>query len=165
MTNVGSSYITAGRYPEAVAQLKKALEIDANYAPAHLWLAIAYQSQGQYDSWIEECQKYATLSHDPVNIALYDAVKIEYQKAGYRAALKKNAEVQIEQSKTSYVDPAHIAITYGFLGDKEQAFFWLNKGLAEKSDGMEGLKAVHAFDFLRSDPRYTEILRRMNLPQ
>jgi hypothetical protein len=114
---------------------------------------------------MEEFEKYATLSHDPTNVELASAVKSEYQKSGYHAALKKYAEVQVAQSTKFYVDPAYIAVTYGLLGDKDQAFLWLNKGLAEKSNGMETLKAAHGFDGMRSDPRYKELLRRMNLPQ
>ena len=86
-------------------------------------------------------------------------------RAGYRAANKRIAEVLEQQSKRVYVDPATIASYYGTLDDKDKAFFWLEKAFAEKSDLLRILKTSRAFDSLRSDPRYKDLLRRMNLPQ
>jgi hypothetical protein len=70
-----------------------------------------------------------------------------------------------EQSKRVYIDPVNIAIAYATLDDKDKAFFWLEKGFAEKSDLMPIVKTSRPFDSLRSDPRYADLLRRMNIPQ
>jgi hypothetical protein len=74
-------------------------------------------------------------------------------------------ELQVEQSKRMYVDPAIIAANYAVLGEKDKAFAWLEKGYEGKSDLMRILKTAPDFDSLRSDPRYADLLRRMNLPQ
>jgi serine/threonine protein kinase len=165
LVNLAAGYHNSHLYDRAVAQLNKALEIDPNYANAHLFLSFAYQNQGKYDLWIQELEKNAVLNNDKEDIGLVHATAEEYRKNGYRAALRKNAELQEEQSKRIYIDPVYIAVTYAIQGDKDKAFFWLEKGFAERSDGMAIVKPAPAFDSLRSDPRYKDLLRRMNLPQ
>ena len=165
ITNVGAATFTAGRYDEAIAQLNKALEIDPNYGPAHQFLSLIYEAQGKYDLWLDESEKTASLSNDADLLAVFKAARLEYNRAGYRAANKRIAEVLEQQSKRVYIDPATIASYYGTLGDKDKAFFWLEKACAEKSDLIRILKTSHNFDSLRSDPRYADLLRRMNLPQ
>jgi hypothetical protein len=90
---------------------------------------------------------------------------LEYARAEYRAATKRIAEVLEEQSKRVYIDPVNIAGAYAILDDKDKAFFWLEKGFAEKSDLIRILKTGRAFDSVRSDPRYADLLRRINIPQ
>jgi len=68
-------------------------------------------------------------------------------------------------AKRRYEDPAGIAYGYAELGDKEQTFAWLDKALAEKSDGLERLKTVRAMDQWHTDPRYIELLKKLGLPQ
>jgi serine/threonine protein kinase/lipoprotein NlpI len=165
MTNVGAAYFNVKLYDQSVAQLKKALEIDPNYASAHQFLSFTYQVQGKYDLWLEEAQKAANLDNDTEEMAFVKAVSLEYNKAGYHAALKRSAEFQEEQAKRVYVDPAYIAITYATLGDKDKTFLWLGKAFAERSDGLRVLKTNPNYDSVRSDPRYADLLRRMNLPQ
>ena len=165
ITNVGAAYFTARRYDEAIAQLNKALEIDANYAAAHQFLSLIYEAQGKYDLWLDESEKSAVLANDADLLAVFKAARVEYTRAGYRAATKRIAEVFQEQSKRVYIDPANIAGAYGLLGDKDKAFFWLEKSFAEKSDLIRLLKTSQYYDSLRSDPRYADLLRRMNLPQ
>jgi Tfp pilus assembly protein PilF len=165
MTNVGATYVGTRRYDQAIAQLNKLLEIDPNYATAHAVLAEVYEAQGKYDLWLDESEKAATLAKDADQLALLKAARLEYARAGYRAATKRVAEVYEEQSKRVYIDPVSIAIAYATLDDKDKAFFWLEKAFAEKSDLIRILKTRPSFDSLRSDPRYADLLRRMNIPQ
>ena len=165
MTNLGAAYFSVKRYDESIAQLSKVLEIDPNYATAHQFLSFVYEAQGKYDLWLDESEKAATLAKDADLLAVFKVARLEYARAGYRAATKRIAEVYEEQSKRVYIDPVNIAIAYATLDDKDKAFFWLEKGYAEKSDLIRVLKTAPAFDSLRSDPRYSDLLRRMNLPQ
>jgi eukaryotic-like serine/threonine-protein kinase len=164
ITNVGAAYFTVRRNDEAIAQLNKALEIDPNYAAAHQFLSFVYEAQGKYDLWLDESEKAASLANDADLLAVFKAARVEYTRAGYRAATKRIAEVLQEQSKRVYIDPALIAGAYGILGDKDKAFFWLEKAFAEKSDLLRLLKTSSYYDSLRSDPHYADLLRRMNLP-
>lgn len=68
-------------------------------------------------------------------------------------------------AKRRYVDPADIADVYAEVGDKDQAFAWLDKAYAEKSNALGYIRSVPELDGLRSDPRYTALLKKMGLPQ
>ncbi len=164
MSNLGASEFSAWRYDEAIAQLNKVLEIDANYATAHQFLSLVYEAQGKYDLWFDEWEKTAILNKDADGL-VNKAARLEYARAGYRAANKRIAEVLQEQSKRGYIDPENIASAYAASDDKDKAFFWLEKAFAEKSDLLRIIKTAQTFDSLRFDPRYADLLRRMNLPQ
>ena len=68
-------------------------------------------------------------------------------------------------SKQRYVSPYHIAMVYSGLGDKEQVFLWLEKAYEDRSQFMTLLKVEPKFDGLRSDPRFTDLMRRVGLSQ
>jgi TolB-like protein/Tfp pilus assembly protein PilF len=165
MTNVGATFLGSRRYDQAIAQLNKVLEIDPDYAGAHQFLSLVYEAYGKYDLWLDEMEKTATLDKDADLLAVNKAARLEYARAGYRAANKRIAEVLQEQSKRVYIDPANIASAYAASGDKDKAFFWLEKAFAEKSDLIRILKTAQTFDSLRSDRRYADLLRRMNIQQ
>ena len=164
MINLGASHFSARRYDEAIAQLNKVLEIDPNYAGVHQFLSLVYEAQGKYELWLDEWEKTAALNNDVDALAVNKAARSEYARAGYRAANKRIAEVFQQQSKRVYIDPISIASAYAVCGDKDKAFFWLEKAFAEKSDLIRILKTAQTFDSLRTDPRYADLLRRMNLP-
>jgi tetratricopeptide (TPR) repeat protein len=163
--NLGSEYISSRRYDLAIEHEKKTLEIDPTYAKAHGELSLAYQLTGRHELWLEEWEKSASLNNDSEELALVKAVSQEYAKSGYRGALKHLIALQEEQAKRIYVDPASIAGTYALLGEKDRAFYWLEKAYVEKSGILPSIKANPYFDSLRSDPRYFDLLRRIGLPQ
>jgi hypothetical protein len=70
-----------------------------------------------------------------------------------------------EVSKRRYVSPYSIAVVYAGLGDKDQAFEWLNRAYEARSFGMTQLNVETIFYDLRSDKRFKGLLKRMNLPE
>jgi len=68
-------------------------------------------------------------------------------------------------SKSRYVSPFNFALIYTELQEHDQAFRWLDKAYEERSDLLSWLKVVPAFDRLRSDPRFQELLERIGLAQ
>jgi len=165
LDNLAESYLYTRQFPEAIEQAKKVIEIDPNYANAHMHLSEAYLQTGKYDLWLEEWQKAATLNNSQEDLAMVKAMKAEYAKSGLRGALLRSAEYQEEESKRQYVDPTFIAMTYAMLGDKDKAFAQLDKAEAQKSVFLTYVKVLPDLDSLRSDPRYSALLRRMGLPQ
>jgi hypothetical protein len=79
--------------------------------------------------------------------------------------MKRVVALEEEQAKHTYVDPAWIAHDNCIVDEKDRAFTWLERAYAEKSRFMAYLKVSPGFDSLRADPRYTNLLRRMGLPQ
>ena len=63
------------------------------------------------------------------------------------------------------MDPGNIGYQYAKLGDKDQAFAWLEKAYEEKAGSIQYIKTAPEMDSLRTDPRYTDLLKRMGLPQ
>jgi hypothetical protein len=115
--------------------------------------------------WIQESETAFTLSHQAEYEAVFKEVGKVYAQSGIEAALREWAKQEVELSKRQYEDPALIGCIYAKAGDKDQAFAWLEKGLKEKSDSIQYLKINHMADSLRSDPRYTDMLKRMGMPQ
>jgi len=163
--NLTQQYQAMGQYDLAVAQAKKGIEMDPNFVPQHFNLAFVYQDMGKYDLWMEELKKGAALSDDPEETTINEEVARVYTQSGFRAANVKDAELRERLAKRRYVDPGYIAFDYAVIGDKEQAFAWLEKAYAEKAGSLQYLKIAHPLDALRSDPRYIGLLKRMGLPQ
>jgi tryptophanyl-tRNA synthetase len=83
---------------------------------------------------------------------------------GRRAQAQAELAKSLQLSQGKQVSSGAVALTYAALGDKDKAFFWLQKAYQENSSFMTSLKFWSAFDSLRSDPRFTDMLRRVGLP-
>lgn len=130
----------------------------------HYFLAVGYEGSGQITEAVPEYQKAVELSQgdqDPTA-----ALAHAYASTGHRAeALKILRELQ-RQSQTSYVSPYMIATVYASLGEKNKAFEYLEKAYQERSSDLPHfLRADLRVDSLRSDPRFQDLLHRMNFPQ
>ena len=166
LDNLAGDYFAAKQFDKAIEQAQKNQEIDPAYAVTYRTLAGIYLSMGKYELWLEEWEKYARLSSDAAELALVETAKREYPKSGYRGSIKSVIALEQEQAKRIYTDPAWIAGQYAFLGEKDQAFVWLEKAHTEKSGFLSfNLKCFPSFDSLRSDPRYADLLKRIGLPQ
>jgi serine/threonine-protein kinase len=163
--NLANEYISSRQYDQAIEHEKKTLELDPSYENAHFNLSNAYLFAGKYDLWIKEWEEAARLRNDAEDLALVEAVSKEYAKSGFRGAMKHLVLLQEDQARRIYIDPASIATNYALLGEKDRAFSWLEKAYGEKSGLLPNINSIPAFDSLRSDPRYADLLKRMGLPQ
>jgi TolB-like protein/DNA-binding winged helix-turn-helix (wHTH) protein len=129
----------------------------------HYWLGVGYEGSGQTPQAIPEYQKAVELSQgdsDP-NAALAHA----YATTGKNAEAQKILNEWLRQSETSYVSPYMIATVYAGLGERNKAFEYLEKAYQERSSDLPYfLKADLRLDSLRSDPRFQDLMRRMNFP-
>jgi tetratricopeptide (TPR) repeat protein len=147
----------------AIEQLRKALEIDPNFAHAHWFLGIAYVRKGAFAEAIAEFQRAKTLSP---NITQYKGgLGHAYGRAGKSAEARKVLNEVIEESKRRYVSWFDIAAIYAGLDEKDQAFACLEKAYEQHDARLVYLKLVPLLDPLRSDPRFQGLLRRIGLPQ
>jgi len=154
--DLGRAYYFARQYDLAIAQFRKTLELDANFARTHSQLGLALLEKGQYDEALAELR---TGAGGPTSIWLGYA----YARAGKIAEAKKQLAFQLDVWKTWHNNAAAIASTYVGLGDKDQAFAWLEKDL-QNHGSVYMIKAWPYWDPLRSDPRYQDLLRRIGLP-
>jgi serine/threonine protein kinase/Tfp pilus assembly protein PilF len=160
--NLATSYGVARQYDAALDQFKKAYEIDPN-GPLHNNYAMIAQDMGNYELWLQEWRKDAVLNGDSEEQAIAEEAAKIYAKSGYRAALTRAVELHLQLSKRRYVDPANIAYGYAELGLADPTFAWLQKAYAENSGALLFVKATKSMDKYHSDPRYLDLLKRMNL--
>jgi TolB-like protein/DNA-binding winged helix-turn-helix (wHTH) protein/Tfp pilus assembly protein PilF len=155
--DLGRAYYFARQYDLAIAQFRKTLELDPNFARAHSQLGMALLEKGQYDEALTELRTGA--GHSGVSIWLGYA----YAKAGKIAAAKEQLARQLDQWQRAHTGADGIALTYLGLGDKDQAFAWLEKDL-ENHGAVHMIKAWPYWDPLHSDSRYQDLLRRIGIP-
>jgi DNA-binding winged helix-turn-helix (wHTH) protein/TolB-like protein/TPR repeat protein len=161
--NAGRILFLMRRDGEAAEYFKKAASLNPGGVLAYYGLGRIYLHQGKYDEAIAEFQKADDLAeHLP---PAREQLGYAYAVAGRRdEALKILAEMDERAARGEYVTPLGVAWIYIALDDKDQAFVWLDKACDEHNGGMPYLKTEPVYDGLRSDPRFTEILRRVHLP-
>ncbi|MGH9676227.1 MAG: TPR end-of-group domain-containing protein, partial [Candidatus Acidiferrum sp.] len=93
------------------------------------------------------------------------ALEQGFRSTGWKGALAKGIEARQVQRKTGYSSAYRIAGMYADLGEKDQAFRWLNTAYQERDSNLTGLKTDFSLDPLRSDPRFAELVRKIGLPQ
>jgi serine/threonine protein kinase len=163
--HIGSVLIWARRYDEAIAACKKVANENPTFAGAHSCLVSAYQAKHMYPQVFEEWKTYARLAGDSSESEFASTLEEAFRSAGWKGALAKSVEMQQAQRKTSYSSAFGIADLYAELGDKDQAFRWLNTAYQERDLSLVGLKTDYKLDPIRSDPRFAELVRKVGLPQ
>jgi len=162
--NLAIGYSNSRQYDLAIEQYKKIREIDPS-ANIHGNFSNTAFAMKNYDLWLEEWRKADELNEDKDDLVIALETARVYNKSGLRGALFRRIEMQQQLGKRRYVDPALVGFDYAAIGMKDEAFQWLEKGFAEKSEGMQYLKSSSELDPIRSDPRYVDLLKRMGLPQ
>ena len=118
-----------------------------------------------YPQVIEEWKSYGKLADDRSESEFASALEQGFRAADWKAALAKGIEVRQAQRKTGYSSAAAIGGLYADLGDKDQAFQWLDTAYRERDYWLLGLRTNFLFDPLRPDPRFAELARRVGLPR
>jgi tetratricopeptide (TPR) repeat protein len=153
----------AGRPGEALEQCRKTLELDPNFAEAHICMMNTYGDKGTYQEAIEQVREAIRLSRD--NLAYIAALGLEYAAAGRRVEALNILNDLKARSKHEYVPSGLFFQLCSAVGEKGEAITWLEKAYQEHDAVMLGIRGVPPSDPLRSDPRFQDILRRMNFPR
>ena len=162
---VGYARIVARQFDGAIADCKQLANENPTFARAHYCLAMAYWGKRVYPQVIDEWKAYGQLSGDRTETDFASALKQGFHSVDWKGALAKGIDARQAQRKTGYYSAYMIATLYADLGDKDQAFQWLNTAYHERDSWLEGLKTDFLLDPLRSDPRFTELVRKVGLPQ
>ena len=158
--NLGWQYYVAGRNDEAVAQLKKALDIDPKFSLARRRLEQVYAQMGKQKEAVGERERLLSLSGGP---ELAASIEEDFKAGGYKGVLQSSLAGLTELAKHSYVSSYSIADAYARLGDKDQAFAWLERAYTEHDSGLVSLGVDPIFSGMRNDPRFESLLKRLNL--
>jgi len=161
---VGLIYMSMRHYDQAIQACKKSVNESA-YADAHRCLAYAYWGKRMYPQVTEEWKTYGQLSGDRNESNFASSMEQGLHSAGWKGALIKGIQVRQKQRETGYFSAYNIGTLYADLGEKDQAFRWLNTAYQERDVALMGLKTDFLLDPLRSDPRFAELVRKVGLPQ
>ena len=166
--NLALAYLYARQFEKAIEMYRKEIEKNPDNAHIHILLGEAYVANGMAEAGLAEMQKGValdpSLAKTPERWDRYPMLAYAYAVAGRRNEALKILDAQHRLAKQrDDVSPYNFAIIYTGLGDKDQAFEWLEKCIEQGTPLVYRLKVRPMFDSLRSDPRYRELLRRMNL--
>jgi len=132
--------------------------------PRHWCLFYAYWGKHDYAKAVDEFKRYAQLSTSSNEMEFADALDQGFHAGGWKAGIRKAVEVRLVQRKRGFVSPLEIAGYYAELGDKEQAFAWLETAYRERDYLMESLRTEYKLDPIRSDPHFDELVRKVGIP-
>ncbi|MCJ7483478.1 MAG: protein kinase [Thermodesulfovibrionales bacterium] len=152
---------TNRQYGEAIKQGVKAVEMDPNFLLSYWYLSLGYNSKGMWKECISALEKTVVLSGD--SPFFLGAIGHAYAKSGQK---KKAQEILCrlkELSKTKYNSPINEALIFLGLDEKDQMFEYLEKAYNERSFMIPSLKVAPAYDSVRQDPRYLELLKKIGL--
>jgi DNA-binding winged helix-turn-helix (wHTH) protein/TolB-like protein/tetratricopeptide (TPR) repeat protein len=155
----GQFLLNAGRIDEALIQLQKTSELEPKFWMPHMMMASAYVEKRMYAEAIAESRKEYELSGANV----YPFGIYALAKSGRRNEARAALEELLKLAATKYVPPYNIALLYNGLEEHDDALRWLEKGYEQRDPKMTALKVEPKWNNLRNEPRFIELIRRMNL--
>jgi adenylate cyclase len=163
-TQVTAGWVSyfARQYDKAAEQCQKALELDPNSAGAYDCLGMSYLARGMNDEAIAACQQAVKLSGNAPSRAV--GLGEAYAAAGKKPEAQELLEQLREQSTQIYVSPIFLARLYLASGEREQALARLREAYEGRDPFLVWLNVERAFDPLRDDPRFQDLLRRIGFP-
>jgi tetratricopeptide (TPR) repeat protein len=162
---------SANRFDEALLQNKKLNELFPNEVRFHNFNGQVYAAQGKYDQAVEEylLSLKATSDFKPENIT---KLKEAYEKGGWDGYGKMAQEIRLEnlnarQAKdpNGYFSPMAFANAYAWGKDKDKTIEYLNKAYEERERPLVELKPNKIWDFVRDDPRFKELVKKVGFPE
>ena len=162
--SAGLPYYFMHQYDKAIDQFRKALELEPNFHLAHYHLSDAYISKNRYADAIDEIEKAITLSgQSPMYLG---SLSLAFSLAGKKGEARQVLEQLKQLEKNEFVCSISFTCAYIGLGDQERAMEYLQKSVESRdSPNLPLLVREGMFDDLRSDPRFKDIVRKINLPQ
>ena len=157
----GWHYLWLRQYDQAIEPLQMTLELAPMFSVAQWYLGLAYEQQGAYQQAIGQFENCIRLTDgNPSMVALLGHA---YAAANRRAEARAILEQLAVLSKQHYVPSYPVATIHAALGEKDEAFARLERAYDERDSWMDYLALDPRLDGLRSDPRFVNLLRRMNL--
>jgi predicted Zn-dependent protease len=141
--------------------------MDPGFRVTKAMLMYAYAERGMFREAIADGEK--TLRdlrerHAPEDVWIKAVLAHVYALAGDRGQALRLLENLLPSYRQGHLLPETIAIVYVGLGERDEAFAWLDKAVEDRTPFALFLKPSPYYDSLRSDPRFAELLRRVGLP-
>lgn len=158
--NLAKTYLDAGKNGEALVEAKKIYEMDKNFSRNYRVLRNAYERNGMNAEAFEIflLERVQVKKDKPERIDLYKKL---YSDGKYSAAVLKSLEFELEDDPN--MNAGFKAVIYSAFKDKEKTLASLEDAYSQRVTGVIYLKQSQ-FDFLRDEPRYQELVRKLNFP-
>lgn len=157
--SLGAYFLFTRQYDKALEEYHKTLELDAN-ATVHGYLGLAYQQKGMFDEAFQETQKMLA---PKLSAEQMEQLKQAYAASGYKGLVTTEIKLLKERANGQYESSAELARLCATVGQKDEAFEQLNKAYEARADALIWLKVDPRYDNLRSDPRFSDLLKRVGL--
>ena len=156
-----SALMDLRQYDSAIAEFKEILRLNDSSSVVHYGLATACLGKGMEKEAIEETLKALLLAGDTGGAAI---IKAAYEAGGYNEVIQLRLRQLQKKSRTTYVSPFDFAELYAELGNKRDAFAWLDKAYDEHAPFLCLIGIFSSFDKIRDDHRFKELLKKIGLP-
>jgi TolB-like protein/tRNA A-37 threonylcarbamoyl transferase component Bud32 len=150
-----AAYLANDRLDDAIIEGQRTLQLDPNYFYLDSALAAAYREKGNFAEAITLYNKAQDATHLPSS-----GLAVTYARMGRQADVRNILAQLVQAREKRYVSAPLIAAVYVALGDKEEAFRWLERAYAEHSGVLQWVAFLPEFRALHSDERFPELLRR-----
>lgn len=159
-TNIALLHYFAGQYDQALMELEATLEIDPEFTVALWGTGLVYEQKGRYGEAIRVMEQVAGESPNRKS-----SLGHLYAVAGRREEAQSVLEELSGRAEEAYVPSYFFALICAGLGEKDQAFEWLEKAYQERSSVLAYLQVDPRIANLRDDPRYETLVRRLRFPR
>src|SRR5207302_11078197 len=149
-------YLIAGKLDDAIAQGKRTLELDPTYAYLDSTLANAYREKGLFDQAIALYQQGERFTRAPSR-----GLGITYARAGKRREAEQILARFLAQREKQYISAAAIGLIYAALGNKDEAFRWLERAYDDHDAVLTTIAFYPGSQPLRDEPRFIDLVKRV----
>ncbi len=158
--DLATSYLYAENFDKAIELYKRTIELDENFYYSRIYLGRTYSLKGDYQAAITELKKAEALHDDPQVQMLLARTYISMKKT---EEARKILDKLTKLSKQKYVSSYYLAEIHSGLGEKDEAFKWLDKAFEMREGPMVYLKVEPFFKELRNDPRFDNLIAKVGL--
>lgn len=159
-SNVGSTLFHARRYDEAIREFRDLLSLHPERIYTRMFLGMAYEQKRMYPEAIAEHRRVMDRMGSEFAVDLAHA----YAVSGQHETARRLLGDAMKSNSAGSLDWFFIASVYAALGDKDQAFVWLERAYENRDFFMTYLNVYPFFDPLRSDPRFRRLTERVGIP-
>ena len=160
-TGVGHVLYLSRRYDDSIRQYARTVELDPSFMQTHLWFGRPYLQKGMYKEAIAELRKAVSLSSEStVSLAMLGHA---LASAGMDDEADGVLKKLVKRSKFTYVPSYWVAVIYNGFRDRKNVLAWLAKAYKERSSWLAWIKVEPRFDWLRGDPEFDSLVKRLGL--
>jgi TolB-like protein/DNA-binding winged helix-turn-helix (wHTH) protein/Tfp pilus assembly protein PilF len=164
VTDWGATLAMERRYDASYRQLSKAIEMDPGFSEAYALRGIVLLQLGRHSEALKDLETARRIDGEDTDGHL-GFLAYAYGIAGEEASAREILEKLLKLSHTTYVRPWSISLAYLGLGQKNEFFVWIEKAFQERSPNLPCARIWFLYDSVRTDPRFKDLLTRMNLPE